>query len=199
MLAMRANRWALLSGAVLWLACGGGGGDAETTGGEGDTSGGEGDVATADPVETDPCAPSEGVPCEEGTETPDAGTAREGVAEGGETGEGTGEEEGGEEGTEDTTEEDDPEADPQVRWRRRVARGRAAFNRTCDTCHPGGEEDIGPDIRRIRWNVERMTRQIRRGGGRMRPIPPARLPEDRVEDLMAFLSTMGSVRGVERP
>ena len=89
--------------------------------------------------------------------------------------------------------------DPAEAWRQRVRRGRQTFDRFCDTCHPGGEEDIGPTIRRIHFPVARMQRQIRQGSGRMRPIPPGRLPDDRIDDLMAYLSTIGAVRGVERP
>lgn len=183
---MRSNQRVLLFSTVLSaiIACSGSP-EGEENEGEITTAGGEGEDTTADAVETDPCAPSEGVPCEdEGTREvggPDAGVADAGVAN-------------------DAAVSDAGEpADPEEAWRQRVARGRVAFNRTCDTCHPGGEEDIGPNIRRIGWATERMVRQIRRGGGRMRPIPPRRLPDERIDDLMAFLSTMGTVRGVERP
>lgn len=88
---------------------------------------------------------------------------------------------------------------PEERWRAMVRRGRSRFNSVCGTCHPGGGEDIGPRIRGIGWSTSRMRRQIRSGSGRMRPIPPGRLGEADMENLFAYLSTMGSVRGVARP
>lgn len=96
-----------------------------------------------------------------------------------------------------TTEEEGE--DPAMVWRQMVGRGRSVFRQACDTCHPGGEADIGPGIKGLGYSVERMTRQIRRGSGRMRPIPPARLPDRYMGDLMAYLSVLRTVRGVERP
>lgn len=107
-----------------------------------------------------------------------------------------------EEGTSDGSAADagsEPAVDPQLAWRQMVGRGRSVFRQTCDTCHPGGEADIGPNLRGIGFSVSRMTRQVRRGSGRMRPIPPARLPDRYMGDLMAYLSVLRAVRGVERP
>lgn len=88
---------------------------------------------------------------------------------------------------------------PDERWRAMVRRGRSRFNSVCGTCHPGGNEDIGPRIRGVGFSVSRMRRQIRSGSGRMRPIGPGRVSEADLDNLMAYLSTMGSVRGVQRP
>ncbi len=88
---------------------------------------------------------------------------------------------------------------PQERWRAQVRVGRRWFNMRCDLCHPNGEEDIGPRIRGIGWPVARMRRQIRRGSGEMDPIPPARLPSMRMDEVMVYLSTIGAVRGLSRP
>jgi hypothetical protein len=188
--------------ALLLASCGGAAEETVDEGGDGETTSG-GDVATnggeTDPL--DPCAESDEAPCEE-AET-DAGDADGGEdGEDGEDGEAGEEGEDGEaaargtEGGEDGGEDD---MTPQERWRAQVRVGRRWFNRRCDTCHPGGEEDIGPNIRGIRWPVARMRRQIRQGSGRMRPIPPARLPNMRMDEVMVYLSTIGAVRGVSRP
>ena len=93
----------------------------------------------------------------------------------------------------------DSDVDPRVAWRQSVGRGRSVFRQACDTCHPNGEDDLGPTLRRIRWTTRAMRRQIRQGSGRMRPIPESQLPDRYMDDLMAYLSTMGAVVGVERP
>jgi mono/diheme cytochrome c family protein len=178
--------------------CGGSGTDTEstdetvTTGGEGTP---EGDGSSSEVA--DPCAGSTESPCE----TADGGVARGAEGEGtegeGTEGEGT-EGEGTEgEGTEGGAAEGGPVTEEQ--WTALVREGRQWFNRRCDTCHPGGEEDIGPTLRRIRWAVPRMTRQIRHGSGRMRPISARRLPDENMDALMAYLSTFGAVVGVPRP
>jgi mono/diheme cytochrome c family protein len=75
-----------------------------------------------------------------------------------------------------------------------LAAGRQRFDHACGRCHPGGEEDIGPRLRNINWAEDRMLRQIRNGGGRMRPIPPARLPDSEIPALMAYMRTLHAVR-----
>ena len=99
----------------------------------------------------------------------------------------------------DEGEDSDSDVDPRVAWRQSVGRGRSVFRQACDTCHPNGEDDLGPTLRRIRWTTRAMRRQIRQGSGRMRPIPESQLPERYMDDLMAYLSTFGAVVGVERP
>jgi len=94
-------------------------------------------------------------------------------------------------------EEDEP--DPQVAWRRKVRRGRRVFERVCGVCHPGGEEDLGPRIIGKRLSPRSMRRQIRQGVGRMRPIPPSKLPDRYMDELFAYLSTIRAVRGISRP
>ena len=72
--------------------------------------------------------------------------------------------------------------------------GRQRFNRACGRCHPGGREDIGPSLLGKNWAEDRMTRQIRRGGGRMRPINPNKLPNADLPALMAYLRSIHAVR-----
>jgi mono/diheme cytochrome c family protein len=75
-----------------------------------------------------------------------------------------------------------------------VANGRSAFQRTCNRCHPNGEDDTGPRINNINWSEARMRTQIRQGSGAMRPIPVSRLSDADLTDLLAYLRTTHAVR-----
>ncbi len=75
-----------------------------------------------------------------------------------------------------------------------VERGRAVFDRVCGICHPGGQSDVGPALIDKEFSVERMTKQIREGSGRMRPISTTRLPDEYLPDLMVYLASLGAVR-----
>jgi mono/diheme cytochrome c family protein len=75
-----------------------------------------------------------------------------------------------------------------------IAAGGERFEAVCGLCHPGGEEDSGPSIRDIHWDAARMRAQIRNGSGRMRPISTARLSDEDLEKVVAWLGTIGAVR-----
>lgn len=81
-----------------------------------------------------------------------------------------------------------------------VAHGAQIFNKYCDTCHPGGnaEPDYGPKIRDLNWSVPRVTAQIRNGKGKMKPIPPKKISDTDLPDLLAYLVTLRAVTGVPR-
>lgn len=154
-------------------------GDETATGPEGEDPDG---ALVADPcagTEDEPCSDEQGVDAE-GGELTDAG---EGSPEG--EGEGDAAARG--------------EQQPQMSWRNQVGAGRVVFDRVCGVCHPEGEEDLGPDIRNRRIPVARLTHLIRNGTGRMKPIPARKLPDRYMDELMAYLTTLGTVRGVRRP
>lgn len=192
----------LVAGALCLPACGGaspatddGGDAAADDGGEDTTTGGE--VAGAASAERG--TEAEGAADADG-ETVGAETA-DGPAADGETAD------DGEAADADAADEDAAEAesaeeaapDPRVVWRTKVRRGRRVFERVCGVCHPGGEEDLGPSILGANLSVSEVRRQIRQGVGRMRPIPPSKLPERYMDELFAYLSTLRVVRGVPRP
>ena len=185
---------ALLPLLAILMACGDGSAEETTppppvdTAGQ-ESPGGAGAGEADEALMADPCAEGEGAPCsdEQGVES-DGGE----LTEGGEA-------------VDDT--EGDPEQgeatrggeEPQMSWRNMVGAGRVVFDRVCGVCHPDGEEDLGPDIRNRRVPVERLRYIIRNGTGRMRPIPQRKLPDRYMDELMAYLTTLGTVRGVRRP
>ncbi len=181
-------------------ACGGGTADVADEGGGADgTSGGDVAEAGADDAELDPCAEG-GAPCEgEATAEGEAGAEGSGEGERDMPGEGEGEGDGETAEGEAVAGDAGAPLDPEEAWRAKVRLGGQWFRRRCDNCHPGGEEDIGPNLRGIRWAVPRMERQIRRGSGRMRPIPPRRLSAENMDAVMAYMSRFRAVRGVQRP
>ncbi len=75
-----------------------------------------------------------------------------------------------------------------------IQRGHEVFDRVCGTCHPGGQSDVGPKIIDTQFSVDRMTRQIRNGSDRMRPISESRLPHAYLGDLIGYLHTIGAVK-----
>ena len=75
-----------------------------------------------------------------------------------------------------------------------LAAGGERFEAVCGLCHPGGDEDNGPSIKDIHWDAPRMRAQIRNGSGRMRPISAARLSDEDLEKVVAWLGTIGAVR-----
>lgn len=175
--------------AVLAIACGGGG-DAQPEGPGGGGGGGGEQASTPPPPELADDAGSMSSEMDAGVATPiDAGVIA--IADAGST--------AATDGAVVATDGDGGGPTPEERWRAMIRRGRSRFNSVCSTCHPGGNADIGPRIRGVGFSTSRMRRQIRSGSGRMRPIGPGRLSESAMEDLFAYLSTMGAVRGVQRP
>lgn len=84
-------------------------------------------------------------------------------------------------------------------WQTLTAAGKNAFDLACGSCHPGGDADLGPSLKGERVPIDTMTKQIREGSGRMKPIDTAQLPEDQMRGLMVYLSTLDAVSGVQGP
>lgn len=79
-------------------------------------------------------------------------------------------------------------------WQAQVTAGADLFDHKCSTCHgEGGTGDGAPDLRNVHFTPERMRTQIRNGSGRMRPIPVARLADADMEQVLAWLTTIGAV------
>lgn len=75
-----------------------------------------------------------------------------------------------------------------------ATRGRTAFDGICGRCHPHGNADVGPRLIGLNWSEARVREQVRHGRRTMRPITPARLPDDRLDDVIAYLRTIHAVQ-----
>lgn len=75
-----------------------------------------------------------------------------------------------------------------------VDRGKELFTSHCDDCHPGGEEDVGPSLIEEAHTPAQTRKQIREGSGKMRPFSEARLSNDDLEALLAYLASINAVK-----
>jgi mono/diheme cytochrome c family protein len=87
----------------------------------------------------------------------------------------------------------------QTEWDSLASAGKSTFDVACGACHPGGEADLGPALKGHMVTTANMTKQIREGSGRMKPIDEAHLPEDQMRGLMVYLATLGAVGDVKGP
>jgi mono/diheme cytochrome c family protein len=87
----------------------------------------------------------------------------------------------------------------QTEWDGLVASGQASFDRTCGSCHPGGEADLGPKLKGHKESMAHMTKQVREGSGRMKPVGPDRLPDEEMKGLMVYLASISAVGDVKGP
>jgi mono/diheme cytochrome c family protein len=87
----------------------------------------------------------------------------------------------------------------QAEWDTLAASGKESFDRTCGSCHPGGEADLGPALKGHMESVADMTKQIREGSGRMKPVGEDKLPEAEMKGLMVYLATLSAVGDVKGP
>lgn len=187
-----------LAGTCFLSGCGGGGESPEGADDETSTGGEVG--AQGESVEDMTTSESLEETVEESCEDGDAACENAGSDEFEE--DGAGDDGAGEETAEDGGEgdaADDKGVDPKVAWRRRVSRGKQVFIKRCDFCHPDGDGDTGPKLKGIRWPVQKTVNMIRNGKGKMKPMPPAKISSTQMRDLLAYLSTIRAVRGVERP
>ncbi len=84
-------------------------------------------------------------------------------------------------------------------WATLVDNGKVTYDTACGSCHPGGDADLGPALKNKPITVASMTKQIREGSGRMRPIGPDQLPEEQMQGLMVYMSTLNAVGDVKGP
>ncbi len=70
-----------------------------------------------------------------------------------------------------------------------AAHGETRYNAACASCHNSG----APVLANLGWTPERMRQQIREGGGGMPAIRESRLSAADMEDLLAYLVSIGGV------
>jgi mono/diheme cytochrome c family protein len=87
----------------------------------------------------------------------------------------------------------------QAEWDSLVASGQESFDNACGSCHPGGEADLGPKLKGHAEPSAQMTKQIREGSGRMKPIGEDKLPEAEMKGLLVYLASIDAVGDVKGP
>lgn len=87
----------------------------------------------------------------------------------------------------------------KAEWDALADAGKTSFENACDTCHPGGDADLGPKLIGHAEPSKKMIRQIRKGSGRMAPIGPDKLPEAEMKGLIVYLATIDAVGDVQEP
>jgi mono/diheme cytochrome c family protein len=75
-----------------------------------------------------------------------------------------------------------------------VAHGKEVFGNFCGDCHPDGGEDVGPSLIATPHTPEHIRKQIREGGGKMRPFSEQRLGKDDMESILAYLASINAVK-----
>jgi mono/diheme cytochrome c family protein len=75
-----------------------------------------------------------------------------------------------------------------------AAHGKEVFSNFCGDCHPDGGEDVGPSLIATPHTPERIRKQIREGGGKMRPFSDQRLGKDDMEAILAYLASINAVK-----
>jgi mono/diheme cytochrome c family protein len=73
---------------------------------------------------------------------------------------------------------------------KQVARGEHVFMTHCHKCHPGGESGLGPAINNKPLPGPMIKAQVRAGGGAMPRFSKDLLPDDQLDDLIAYLKTL---------
>ncbi|MCG8556130.1 MAG: cytochrome c [Proteobacteria bacterium] len=73
--------------------------------------------------------------------------------------------------------------------------GALRFDDVCGMCHPDGEEDIGPSLLNKRLLPGHVRKQIREGSDDMRPIGLDKLSDEDMEAVLAYLVSLGAVKG----
>jgi len=74
-----------------------------------------------------------------------------------------------------------------------TAAGQAVFETYCSGCHPGGAEGRGPSILDAHESPAEARQQVREGGDHMPAFPESRISATDLENLLAYLTTLGTV------
>lgn len=71
-----------------------------------------------------------------------------------------------------------------------AAAGQTVFQQNCDGCHPGGNAGTGPALRGRGLTAERISTQVRNGGGGMPAFPPNRISDQQLADVVAYVMSL---------
>lgn len=73
-----------------------------------------------------------------------------------------------------------------------VEAGGELFDMLCSDCH--GDDGDAPKLTEEAHSPARIRQQVREGSDHMRPFPQKRLSDTEMEDLLAFLDSIGAVQ-----
>lgn len=71
-----------------------------------------------------------------------------------------------------------------------VARGEKGFMFYCDKCHPGGEKGLGPALNNKPLPGFMIKTQVRAGAGAMPSFSKELLPDDKLDDIVAYVKAL---------
>ncbi len=71
-----------------------------------------------------------------------------------------------------------------------VTAGKAVFDQNCNTCHPGGDRGVGPALKGRNLSADRITRQVRNGGGSMPAFSASQISDPQLNDLVAYVQSL---------
>ncbi len=73
--------------------------------------------------------------------------------------------------------------------------GRAAYMKYCNQCHPGGEAGLGPSLNDKALPTFLKKFQVRRGIGSMPSFSEEEIPDEELDDIMAYLEALRAHEG----
>ncbi len=75
-----------------------------------------------------------------------------------------------------------------------VELGKEKFTDFCDDCHPDAQSGEGPSLIEHAHTAARIRQQIREGSDKMRPFSEARLSNENMEAILAYLASVNAVK-----
>jgi len=71
-----------------------------------------------------------------------------------------------------------------------IAAGQAIYEQRCNSCHPNGNAGAGPALRGKNLSAQRITAQVRNGGGGMPAFPANQISDQQLTDLVAYVQSL---------
>ena len=71
-----------------------------------------------------------------------------------------------------------------------AAKGEAIYQRYCDSCHPGGREDVGPALAGRKLSPGKVRWFVREGGDAMPAFPADKVSDEDLEHLAAYVGSL---------
>ena len=71
-----------------------------------------------------------------------------------------------------------------------AAAGQAVFTQNCNGCHPGGDRGTGPALKGRNLPADRITRQVRNGGGGMPAFSSSQISDQQLANLVAYVQSL---------